>query len=132
MARSHTLRLGFFANFKGADSILLECSAPQDVVQLSALLSALQVTAEPVLPIHVFARLAPAHQVRLFATRTVDFHQPGFLWLCSPATVESIRSALKALAGRGSGHQYFELVSSPVQLIVACREYGPEWWLAQG
>jgi hypothetical protein len=132
MARQHTFRLGFFANFKGADSVLLECSAPQDVVQLSALLSALQVTAEPVLPIHVFARQAPAHQARLFAVRSVEFPQPGYLWLCSPVTVATIRGALHALSVKGSGHHFFELASSSVQLIVACREYGPEWWQAQG
>jgi hypothetical protein len=46
-----------------------------------------------------------------------------FRWLCGSTEAPEIVAKLKSLAAAGSGHQYFELYGSPVQLMVSVGEY---------
>jgi len=128
------LRLGFFENFKGTDSVLLAGSS-HDIALLSASLNGFVASQESVLPIHSLASVAPNHSVELFAQRAPSSPQCQplqFHWLCSPNEYANVQGKLEALATSAHGHQYFELIGSPAQLVVSVGEYGASWWQAQG
>jgi hypothetical protein len=122
------LNLGFFPEFKGADSVLL-AGDPSAIAELSNLLGSFVASSQSELPIHGFARVSPRHATQLYASRS---EQPAsmFRWLCSSASLPDIQGKLTALASSGKGHHYFSLVASPVQLIVSVGEYPHSWWRA--
>jgi hypothetical protein len=129
------LRLGFFEDFKFADSVLLEGSAG-DIELLASRLDAFASSQEGTLAIHSFASVAPNHPVQLFASRIARYRQPQgaaqFSWLCSPEELPTILGKLEPLVASGQGHQYFNLVGSSAQLVISVGEYGPSWWQAHG
>lgn len=113
--------LGFFEQFKGADTVLLSTDSAgvrelaRELEQFAASeTAALRI---PVMPI-------PGHEADLVAVREV--HADGsarFRWLCGPSEVSDIVQKLNSLANSKQGHQYFELVGSKVQLMVSVGEY---------
>ena len=123
------VRLGFFTDFKGGDSVLLHGTSPQ----LSALITRLtEFVASPheEWPVHSCALVSQRYPAQLFASRSGISSSTGFRWRCSPAELPSIQGMLGALVASGSGHQYFDLAGSPAQLIVAAGEYPDSWWEA--
>jgi hypothetical protein len=122
-----SLRLGLFRQFKGADTLLLS-GAPADVADLSARLG--EFAASNVLdwPVHSVAHISARNPAQLFASRFSQSHAGGFVWLCSPESLPSVQGKLQALASSASGHQYFNLFGSYVQLVVSVGEYGESWW----
>jgi hypothetical protein len=125
------VNLGFFRDFKGADSVLLDGTS-EDIALLSTRLGEFMVSTEPLLAIHDIATVSSRHPVQLFASRSAHTSSPGFLWLCSPTDFDSIQGMLEPLANSRSGHQYFTLVNSPAHLVVSVGEYGDAWWRAHG
>jgi hypothetical protein len=114
-------QLGFFEQFKGADTVLL-APTPQEVAALAHQLqqfaqssaTSLQIDAEPI----------PEHVTHLTVVRELETpaHPSGFRWLCGPAQALDIAGKLTALAAASSGHQYFELLGSRVQLLISVGE----------
>jgi hypothetical protein len=49
-------------------------------------------------------------------------------WVCSALDVEDVLGKLSALAEGESGHEYFGLLASEVQLIVSVGQYDAVWW----
>jgi hypothetical protein len=125
------LKLGFFPEFKGADSVLLTGDTG-DILQLSAVLSSFVVSPQGQLPIHSLAQVSPRHPTQLYASQSELPSVPGFHWLCIPTILPDTLGKLAALASSGKGHHYFNLVASPVQLVVSVGEYSPSWWLSHG
>jgi hypothetical protein len=125
------LKLGFFPEFKGADSVLLAGDAG-GVAQLSAALNSFAHSPQIQLPIHSLAQVSPHHPAQLYASRSELPSAPGFHWLCAPDVLPDILGKLSALASSGKGHHYFSLVASRVQLVVSVGEYPSSWWLSPG
>ena len=129
------LHLGFFANFNGSDSLLLEGSS-LGIENLVSVLCAFMYSAEESLPIHTLASVASRHPVQLFATRVLQravvSEPPRFAWQLSSGELPNIQEKLLELAHSPSGHQYFDIVGSSAQLIVSVGEYGESWWRAHG
>jgi hypothetical protein len=121
------LRLGFFPQFKGADSILLAGEA-DDIARLSGALVSFVASSQDQLSIHGLAAVSALHPAKLYATHSTEPSGSDFRWLCSPATQSTIQGKLAALAMSGKGHQYFSLIGSPVQLVVSVGEHPPSWW----
>jgi len=121
------LRLGFFPDFKSADSVLLSGS-PNAMGIFVEQLGAFVTSPRTEMPIHDLALVSSAHPAQLFAVRSSSSALGGFRWLCSDAEFETIRDKLQALAGCTAGHQYFEFVSSDCQLVVSVGEYDDAWW----
>ena len=121
-----TLHLGFFPDFKWADSVLLTGTA-HDIESLSSALGKFVGANEHQFPIHNLASVAPRHQVQLFAQRATQEPQHSnpaqFSWLCTSRSLPDIQAKLLALVHSSNGHQYFDLAGSDTQLIVSVGEY---------
>jgi hypothetical protein len=124
-----SLHLGLFHQFKGADTVLLS-GTPNDVAELSAHLRAFASSDALDWAVHDIAHVSIHNPAQLFACRTPQLHATGFVWVCSPESMSAIQGKLQALASSGSGHQYFGLLGSSVQLAVSVGEYGESWWSA--
>ncbi len=118
------LRLGLFADFKGSDSLLLTGDAAA-LIRLLPELDAASLGGQ--FRIHEIAARLPTCSIELVAA-SQPVPAPAFTWLCDPTTVVSIRTDLQALTQCTSGHQYFDLADSKVQLIVSLGEYDSAWW----
>ncbi len=127
------LRLGFFPQFKfvGSDAVLLD-GAATEISLLAARLGEFAASSESELPIHDFAIVSLRHPVQLFASRTGRGAGAGFRWLCSAAEIATVQEKLEALSASAGGHQYFNLMGSPAQLIVSVSEYDESWWRQHG
>jgi hypothetical protein len=129
------LQLGFFPDFKGADSVLLE-GCPLSIEGLGNALSTFAASEDHCLPIHNLTTVFPHHSVQLFAVRSpptsATLSLPGFAWQFSNDELPAIQAKLRDLAQRSSGHHYFALAGSTAQLIVSVGEYGESWWNAHG
>ena len=122
------IRIGLVSNLKGADTVLVEGS-PSDIEALGRALS--EVASGKPLPVHDTAAVAPRHPVRLFAA-SASPEAGAFWWKCSNEKIGTIKGKLEPLTIGGSGHKYFELEGTAVQLMVSVDEYGQEWWETNG
>jgi len=125
-----TIRLGYFPEFKGGKTVLLE-GAPHELLLLSSQLQDFAASSRSELAIHEFAEVSRHHPVELFVARAVSESSRGFRWLCSVANVQAIQGKLGALSA-SKGHQYFALSDSSVQLVISANEYGEAWWNSHG
>jgi hypothetical protein len=119
----HDLAIGFFHDFRGADTVLLACSTA-GVAKLRGLLAS-----PPAVPLalHSFAEVAKNHPAALFAS--ADAANPGrFTWLAGSDALPNVHVALNSLALAQHGHQYFDLVGVETKLLVALNEYDSSWW----
>ena len=130
-----TLRIGFFTDFKWADSVLLS-GTPNDIETLSSELSKFVVSNEQQFPIHSLASISNRYPAMLFAKREAQEPQASnpmqFSWLCSSNALPDIQDKLLSLVHSSNGHQYFDLQGSDSQLIVSVGEYSDSWWQAHG
>ena len=124
------LRLGFFADFR--DPTLLLSGTAQAMVELSQALEEFVGAGRDELPLHELASISQRHPARLHAVRALTQRSDAFCWSCSEADFRGIREMLVALASCKSGHQYFNLVGSSVDLVVSVGEYEDEWWREHG
>jgi hypothetical protein len=129
------LELGFLKDFKGADSVLLAASSA-GVASLVQRLRAFVGSSDEQLPLHEIAWVAPKHSAELFFVRStaaaVDAKRKRFNVLCSSATFNDLSAKLLTLANSRSGHQYFDLMDSPAQLVVSVGEYDETIWQTDG
>ncbi|MFN0315074.1 MAG: hypothetical protein ACKVQA_08555 [Burkholderiales bacterium] len=125
------LRLGFFEDFKGADTVLLSGSV-LGIRNLVGRIRAFAASSEQELPIHEFAAVSAHQPAKLFVVRTPRTSggagNASFAWVCPPLEIEDVLGMLSAIAERGLGHHYFDLLASEVQLIVSVGEYDDPWW----
>ena len=130
-----TLRLGFFADFKGSDLVLL-AGASSDVENLSLALVKFAESNGRQFAIHNLASIAPRHQTQLFvhhtAQETRHLVPAQFSWLCTSSSMPDIQTKLLELVHSSNGHQYFDLEGSDTQLIVSIGEYNDDWWQEHG
>ena len=114
--------LGFFKDFKGADTVLLSTTA-EGAADLAKQLQ--RFASSSMASLKIEAAEVPEHFTQLFAVREAQALTTGsgFRWLCGPKQIAQIEGKLNALANASSGHQYFELLDSRVQLLVSIGEY---------
>lgn len=118
------LWLGRFSNFKGADTVLLDCSA-EGIAQLVSCLRSMTGTPRA---IHAISNVMPGRQTKLFAS-AAPIPNENTLVIDEEALAD-IAGKLLGLAKAGSGHQYFDIVGPSTTLLVSIGEYGEEWWRA--
>lgn len=118
------LQLGLFSDFKGRDFLLLTGDAAAFIRLLPELDAA---SRGGQFRIHEISVRLPTCSIELVAA-SQPVPAPAFTWLCDPTTVVSIRTDLQALTQCTSGHQYFDLAGSRVQLMVSLGEYDAAWW----
>ena len=126
-----SLHLGLFQQFKGSDTLLIS-GTPDDILHLSDRLGDFAASGAASWPVHGLARAPASNSAELFASREPYPHATGHVWVCSPDSVSAIRGKLQALASSGLGHHYFDLLDSPIQLMVSVGEYSESWWSSAG
>ena len=126
-----SIRVGFFENFKGADTLLIDVNAQglRDLVawvreviassQGMSLSSCSDVSLR--LGIHVEAVCAPDDAGLV---RTAD---KDFVWQHSMDGWTDIADKLAAMQA-GHCHQYLDGSRDGVQIVVSIGEYGDNWW----
>jgi hypothetical protein len=128
-----TLRLGFFVDFKGSDSVLLTGTAT-DIEHLLLALAKFVESNEHQFSVHSLASVSPRHPAHLFAKREAQELQHSdsaqFSWLCTANALPDIQAKLLTLVNSNKGHQYFDLDESDTRLIVSIGEYSDAWWLS--
>jgi hypothetical protein len=124
-----TLHLGYFENFKGADTVLLSCD-PVEVPPLRGVLADAMAKGVP-FAIHDLAVVSARNPARLVLCPTgAPFRGLGgeFIWQLNHVEFASVDSKLEALEHVRAAHQYFDLDDSDVRLMVSVREYDEAWW----
>jgi hypothetical protein len=124
-----TLRLGYFENFKGADTVLLSC----DLVEAPLLRGVLADVMAKGVPfaIHDLAVVTARNPARLvLCPAAAPFRGVGgeFIWRLNHVEFASVDSKLEALEHVRAAHQYFDLDRSDVRLMVSIGEYDEAWW----
>jgi hypothetical protein len=122
------IRLGKFDDFKSGDKVLLS-GRGEDIHALSGLLAEFVASGDDSIAIHTKALVSPRHPVRLFAVASSGVLVDGHAWLCTAESLPEISGKLGAL---GTGHHYFGLLRTNVELLVSVGEYDLAWWQAQG
>jgi hypothetical protein len=124
------LRMGYFPNFKGADSALLAADSEGIRFLLGAIA---RVTANPAqaIPLHESAQVSAEHPASVYvainpkAIRRVPANT-YYLDVTGNARL-NVEGLLEPLAEASAGHQYFDLYPRHV-LVVSVGEYDSFWW----
>ena len=130
-----SIRVGFFEDFKGADTLLIDVDAEglrgliawlRDVMSSDrrVLLSACPgVTLQSTLRVDVFRSPDDIGLVRAA--------ERAFVWQRSEDGWTDVVEKLAAME-TGAGHQYLDGPRDDVQVMASIGEYGDEWWRRQG
>ena len=114
--------LGFFEQFKGADTVLLSTNQGE-LLEMAERLE--RFASSRVLFLEIEAVPISGHEAHLVAVR--ESHAPAnqrqFHWLCGPRDIPEILEKLRHLAKSTRGHQYFDLLGTNAQLLVSVGEY---------
>jgi hypothetical protein len=120
------MNLRFCEDFKGTDALLL-FGSPDAVRQLAQRIQSFAASSAIALPVHEFAVNHPEQSIELFAVRAPGASKKvavlSFAWFLGPLILGDVIAKLEALADAESGHQYFELLDSDVELIMSVGEY---------
>lgn len=129
------IRVGFFRNFKGSDSVLIDAdhksmAALQRLFsRLASGSSPLDITAESdVIRYRNIALLAELSETNGRVRETTT----GLLkWSGTSAYWTDAEAKIVALCGVKAGHQYL-VEEGAVQVVVSLGEYGADWWAVNG
>lgn len=126
------IHIGFFPQFKGLDTVLIDA----DAEGLSAFRAALRrlragatinITAEPDVINHGgIVVVAESSPLKGLVTERMPGH---FKWIGTAEDWEDADAKVAALRNR-RGHQYLT-EGGIVQIVVSAGEYGSEWWERQ-
>ena len=129
-----SIRVGFFGDFKGADTLLIDVDAEG--------LRGLMAWLRNVMSSDRRALLSACPGVTLQSTLRVDvFRSPDdiglvraaewvFVWQRSEDGWTDVVEKLAAME-TGAGHQYLDGPRDDVQVMASIGEYGDEWWRRQ-
>jgi hypothetical protein len=120
------LRMGYFPNFNGADSVLLAADSEGIRVLLAAIARA---TSDPAhaIPPQVSAE-HPAFVYVALSTKSIRRIPPNTYYLDVSGNARlNVEGLLEPLAEASAGHQYFDLYPRHV-LVVSVGEYDSSWW----
>jgi hypothetical protein len=124
------LRMGYFPNFKGADSVLLAADSEGIRFLLAAIARA---TADPAhaVPLHESAQVSAKHPASVYVALNIKSMRrvaanAYYLNVSGNARL-NVEGLLEPLAEASAGHQYFDLYPRHV-LVVSVGEYDSFWW----
>jgi hypothetical protein len=144
-----TLRIGFFPDFKGQDTLLLSgdgealTSLGEAFRSLAAVgAGRLRLDGLPFVEAHgrvvILAEQSPRSSGLRYVTNFPYAEAPGpplgFLWRLSKEDWEDVAERVAALQRAGSGHQYLDYlgVLGDSQVMESLNEYGAAWWQRHG
>jgi hypothetical protein len=122
--------MGFFPNFKGADSVLLAADPEGIQFLLDAIARA---TANPAkgIPLHEFARVSAKHPAFVYIAenpKAIRFVPANTYYLDVSGNARlNVEGLPEPLAEASAGHQYFDLYPRHV-LVVSVGECDSFWW----
>src|ERR1700692_2895092 len=122
--------MGFFPNFKGADSVLLSADSEGIRFLLEAIAT---VTTNPTkgIPLHEYARASAEHPASVYVAvnpRASSFVPANTYYLDVSGNLQvNVEGLQKPLVEASAGHQYFDLYPRH-GLVVSVGEYDSFWW----
>jgi hypothetical protein len=124
------LRMGYFPNFKGANSVLLAADSEGIRFLLAAIARA---TSDPAhaIPLHESAQVSAKHPASVYVALNAKGVRriPAntyYLDVSGDARL-NVEGLLEPLAEASAGHQYFDLYPKHV-MVVSVGEYDRFWW----
>lgn len=124
------LRIGFFPNFKAADSVLLSADSEGIRFLLDAIAT---VTANPTkgVPLHEYACVSAEHPASVYVAvnpRAISFVPANTYYLDVSGNLRlNVEGLLNPLVEASAGHQYFDLYPRH-GLVVSVGECDSFWW----
>jgi hypothetical protein len=121
------VRLGYFEDFKGDNTLLLDGDA-DGLGELARILGALAVGERHVVSVHSLPFVSAENQVELHAHRSprdigVSKTVDGFQWRRSPEGWAAVVEQILAVREQGRCHQYLDAPSDDVTVMVSSGEY---------
>lgn len=119
-----TLRLEYFENFKGAETVRLSCD-PVELPLLRGVFADVMAKGTP-FAIHDLAVVSARSPLRLvLCPAAARFRGVGgeFIWRLNHVEFASVDSKLEVLEHVRAAHQYFDLDNSDVRLMISVSEY---------
>ena len=125
------LRLGYFENFMGNNTLLLDGDI-EGLSELAQALSVLAIGGRDVVAVHSLPFVSALHQVELSAHRFhrdvgVSKTRDGFQWQRSSAGWAAVVEQVLAVKHQGRCHQYLDAPSDDLTVMVSSGEYGEPW-----
>ncbi len=131
------VHLGYFADFKSSDTILLE--GDTDGLRLLTKVFHSLGTSEDAVAIDTLPFVEVHQGVRLIATvgtRDVGARRGDspmeFRWDRTRSSWQDAADMLSVLSGSLEGHQYLQATDDEVTVQVSLGEYGDNWWREHG
>ena len=124
-ANGTNLKLEFFKDSKGGDTVLLVASE-EGLRELRDHLTEFAKSAETAFSLHDLAATVAGQHVELFAVRSPSAHAGSansFRLLCADAFAQDTFAKLDILSNGSPGHQYFKLLGSDAKLLVSVGEF---------
>jgi hypothetical protein len=125
------LRLGFFPDFKGSDSVLLAADTDGVRALLDAIGSASANLRDSV-PVHDIAQVSVKYPAMLYVAgipkAILSAAAHAFYLDVSGSARLNVEGLLEPLLTATSGHQYFDLMPKHHTLVVSVGEYDSSWW----
>jgi len=125
------MRVGFFHDFKGGDTVLLTGSKDEIRVLHEAFERWWQ-SGAPCFAMHNLATTALLRSCELYAVRAGSPLPKGYCLVCDQSAYQTSRDLMEPLTEQGPGHQYLELHGGTARLIVSVDEYPDSWWREHG
>ena len=132
--------LGYFANFKRSDTLLMEGDADglRELARVLRLLQSgrgsaavIQVDALPFVQSHHGVRLTAKRSLRDLVTRA-EASSHSFTWERTETGWQDAADKLEVLVRCSEGHHYFDTAQDELMVEVAKGEYGNDWWSRHG
>ncbi len=122
--------MGFFPNFKGADSVLLAAD-PEGIQFLLHAIARAPANPTKGIPLHEFACVSAEHPASVYIVanpNAIRFVPASTYYLDVSGNARfNVEGLLEPLAEASAGHQYFDLYPRHV-LVVSVGEYDSFWW----
>jgi hypothetical protein len=130
-----SIRVGFFEEFKGADTLLIDVDAEGLRGLIAWLRDVISSGRRVLLSDCPGVSFKPGLQVEALTGRDdtglLKTGQRAFVWRRSEEGWTDIVEKLGAM-GAGAGHQYLDGPRDDVQVMASFGEYGDEWWNRHG
>ncbi|MFN0060123.1 MAG: hypothetical protein ACKVX7_16820 [Planctomycetota bacterium] len=132
----NTLRLGFFSQFRGSDTLLFHGDG-DGLRLLAQTMRGLSTPGALSVALHELPFVEIHHDVRVVAAQEKRDRgvwrqsENVFLWRRSPLGWLEAAEKVEVLVVASHGHQYIE-EERRITVMVSRDEYGPEWWAEHG
>jgi hypothetical protein len=126
------IRIGHFEDFKGSDTLLIECDEQGLQSLIDVILHVGEAGGRSILEEHPVVRAYGGISVVIERSQEyvglIAVGARHFVWRRSSEAWEDVVDKLRAMQHAGPCHQYLDGPSDNLQVMAAIGEYGGDWW----